>query len=117
MATGVNASASFPGSWTIYELVIGLVLNLVHGFLHIFFVPDLVRYIDAQGPAKACVCDLPEVPDVGLDATEQERADNLAAQTERNGACELQCPTTTTTTEVVVVEVTEVEEDAAGDGW
>jgi len=52
--------ANFPGSWTLFLMITGLGLWIVHGLLHIFFVDAFVEYIESQ-PVKPCVCDLPEV--------------------------------------------------------
>jgi len=40
--------SNFPGHWTIWLIVAGGCLWLLHGLLHFFFVPSFLMYIDAQ---------------------------------------------------------------------
>lgn len=63
---------NFPGTWNLFLVVTGLILWVVHGLLHIFFVPPFLAMIDSQ-PETLCVCDLPEVASVPEDATEAEK--------------------------------------------
>jgi len=66
-----GSPSSFPGTWTLFVFITGTVLWLVHGLLHIFFVPAFLNYIDAQ-PAKACECDILPVRPIAEDATDIE---------------------------------------------
>lgn len=52
---------SFPGVWTLALFIIGSILWIVCGQLHIFFVPAFVMRIDELTGAN-CMCSIPEVP-------------------------------------------------------
>lgn len=84
---------NFPGTWTLFLLVVGLILWPIHGILHVFFVPQFLAYIDAQ-PEKPCVCDLPMVAAVPDDATEAEKVAYVDAEKDRANLCVIQCPLT-----------------------
>jgi len=82
---------NFPGTWTLWLIVGGSCLWLIHGLLHIFFVPAFLVYIDAQ-PLKPCVCDLPDVAALSENATELEKVAFEDAQKDRAKLCLIQCP-------------------------
>jgi len=82
---------NFPGTWTLFLLLVGIFLWITHGLLHIFFVPPFLAFIDAQ-PEMPCICDLPEVAPVPVDATEAEKVAYDEAQKDRAQLCIIQCP-------------------------
>jgi len=91
LATLESNIDNFPGSWTLWLIVAGSCLWLIHGLLHIFFVPEFLKYIDAQ-PEKPCVCELPHVAPLSKNASELEKVAFEDAQKDRATLCLIQCP-------------------------
>jgi len=89
--TLVGDAANFPGSWTLFLMIMGLILWIVHGLLHIFFVDAFVDYIEAQD-APPCVCDLPEVAEFSGKAGDDQKAAYEEAEKDRSRLCLIQCP-------------------------
>lgn len=91
--TGGNSgdASFFPGTWATFLVIVGLIGWLTHGLLHIFFVPGFIRYIDAQ-PPKACVCDLPEIAPLAMNASDDDQVVRDAEVARREQLCKIQCP-------------------------
>lgn len=53
-----GATDFFPGTWTLFLVIVGFLGWALHAALHVVFVPYFIAYIDNQ-PPKACECDLP----------------------------------------------------------
>jgi len=87
---GGNTNA-FPGAWTLWLFIGGFALWIVHGLLHIFFVPAFLAYIDAQ-PVKACECDILPVKPVSDDASDIEKLAFKEDTIARANLCIIQCP-------------------------
>ena len=72
-------------------LIGGTTLWIVHGLLHIFFVPAFLNFIDAQ-PVKECECDILPVRPITEDATDLEKLAYKEDTVARAKLCIIQCP-------------------------
>jgi len=88
---GVYGVDAFPGSWSILLLVVQAVLWIVIGLIHIIYIDEFMAYVGAQTPTN-CVCDLPPVPELPVNAHEEAIAARKAAVEERESLCKVQCP-------------------------
>ena len=88
---GLYGITSFPGSWGLFCLIIEGVMWLVIGLIHIIYIDEFMDYVEAQVPT-VCECDLPNLPALPRDATEEESAAYEAAAAERADLCAKQCP-------------------------
>jgi len=91
---GANLSgnvSSFPGGWTLWLFIVGTTLWIVHGLLHIFFVPAFLAFIDAQ-PSPVCECDIAQVRPVSQDASDIAQLAFKEDTIARGKLCLIQCP-------------------------
>jgi len=81
----------FPATWDIFILVMDLLMWIGITSLHVLYVPGFLVHVAAL-PRKACKCNIPKVEPVAEDASEELKAENARANTERDYLCLLQCP-------------------------
>ena len=87
----VQSTIVFPGSWAIFQLVSGLVIWLTVALIHIYYIDDLILFIDAWEQPE-CVCEYPIVLDAPADQEEDTIAAWEIAKAERARTCAIQCP-------------------------
>lgn len=87
----VGDATYFPGNWATFLIIVGGVMWLAHGLLHIFYVPGFLAYIDAQ-PPKACECDLPVIAPLAMNASDDDQVVREAEVARRDQLCKIQCP-------------------------
>lgn len=81
----------FPATWDIFLLIVDLIMWVVISAAHIYYVPKFLVHVAALPPLD-CDCNLPKVEPVEVDASEELKAENARANTERDYLCLLQCP-------------------------
>ena len=81
----------FPGNWVTFTLVVTLIMWLVISAFHIAYVPDFLAHVAAL-PARACVCQIPNVQPVDDEASEELKAEYKRASEEREALCLIECP-------------------------
>ena len=91
--TGGNSgnTSFFPGTWAIFQMIGGFVLWAAITFLHWYVNPWFIAYIDNQ-PPPACVCDLPEIAPLAMNASEDDQVVRDAEVARREQLCKIQCP-------------------------
>lgn len=63
----LRGSINFPGSWSIYHMVISFGLWIYSGLSHILYIDPFISFIDAREPST-CECSAPEVLTIAEDA-------------------------------------------------
>lgn len=98
-----GATGAFPGTWTLVLFIVGLILWLAIGHIHIFLVPPFLESL-GLGPANNqasefqvpgsnnCVCTVPNVPTPGEFASVMDQAAYDVQVAQRDYACLTQCP-------------------------
>lgn len=82
----------FPGSWTIFHMIISFAMWLFTGLVHIIYIDNFIAFIDASDPSSECVCTAPEVLDLAEDADLETRLAWEFAIEQRRITCNIQCP-------------------------
>lgn len=81
----------FPGSWTLYHMVMSFALWLFCGLIHIIYIVPFISFIDAREQPK-CVCNAPEVLDLDPDSDEETKLAWEFATEQYEKVCNIECP-------------------------